>query len=158
VLLGLGALVLVGGGISAWLFLRSETGQKVMRVASEGITLARQATTAPGTKELRAAGCSQAMILPMKRLQELVGQISPEARNELPGAGSVGSDTLILCQITMVDGNGPDCAQIARVYAGAVPSAPERFAVIVQGGGRGKPKCQGLHARDGSLLTPLENE
>ena len=50
---------------------------------------------------------------------------------------------------------GPDCDQVAKIYADAAPNAPERFGVIVQPR-QGQAKCQGSYGRDGSFLGSLE--
>ncbi len=154
--LGLGAVMIVMTGIGIWLFLRSETGQKLVDVASDGIALVREATQAPGTEALRAAGCSQAMVIPTSKVLKLVGEFAPDARRELPESFADG--TLVMCQLNTRDGEGPDCAEVARVYARAAPQAPERFGVMVQNQRQGQAKCQGSYARDGSFLGSLERQ
>ena len=153
IMLGIGATLLVVTGIGIFLFARSEQGQKLIKVASEGISLARDAAQAPGTNELRAAGCSQAMVMPTARMIELLGEISPDARKELPETFNVG--TLVLCQLDSSGDTGPDCDQVARIYADAAPNAPERFGVMVQPR-QGQAKCEGSYGRDGTFLGSLE--
>lgn len=149
VMLGLGAFVLVAGAIAVWLFLRSETGQRLTETVSSGIALTREATTAPGTAELRAAGCSQAMVIPTARMLELFGQELPEAD---PDADTFNEATVVLCQRATDDAGAPDCADVARIYGDAVPDAPPRFGVVVQGAGRGDAVCEGAYGPDGTLL------
>jgi hypothetical protein len=156
VLLGLGALVLVTVGIGAWLFVRSERGQQLIGVAGEGISLMQQARRAPGTEALRAAGCAQAMVMPVARMAELIGQVAPQARKEMPEMFADG--TVVFCQLPPGEGTGPECAEIARVYSNAVPDAPDRFGVIVQDQRRREPRCQGSYGRTDAPLEPLERE
>jgi hypothetical protein len=155
---GVGALLLLVGAIATWIFLRSEQGQKVLEVAKESVAFAEEAMQAPGTEELRAAGCAQAMVMSSARMLELMGELVPELREGGADAGSLADATVVLCQLGMLEGKGPDCAEVARLYAASVPDAPERVAVIVQGQGRSKAECQGFHARDGSFLGPLGRE
>jgi hypothetical protein len=156
IMLGLGALVLVAGGIGVWLFLRSERGQNVMKMAREGMTLAREAASAPGTAELRAAGCSQAMVMSSARMRDLIGDVPAQGDDGKASAST--TQTMLFCQLATSDGVGPDCGEIARAYAKAVPDAPERISVVVRGAGIGGNRCQGVFARDGVLVEPLERE
>jgi hypothetical protein len=148
------ALIVVVVGLGAWLFLRSDTGQRVRRTVTEGIALTREATRAPGTEALRAGGCAQAMVIPAGRITELVGEFAPEARGDRPDTNPFADDIVVLCTLDTIDDTSPDCTRVARVYAGAVPEAPERFGVVVQGQGRGKVVCQGSYAPDGSRVDP----
>jgi hypothetical protein len=96
------------------------------------------------------------MVIPTSKVVKLLGEFAPNARQELPESFADG--TLIMCQFTTADGEGPDCAEVARVYAGAAPQAPERFGVIVQNQRRRQPQCQGSYARDGSFVGSLERK
>jgi hypothetical protein len=158
VVLGLAVLILLAGGLGVWVFLRSETGQKVWRTVTAGVTLTREATRAPGTDALRAGGCSQALVVPTGRVVELLGEFVPEVRTGGRDAGAFGEQTVVLCQVDTGDAMPPDCAEVARVYAGAAPAAPERFGVVVQVRGQRNAVCQGSYARDGSFLDPPEPE
>ena len=154
VVLGLLAFFLVTGGLGIWLFLRSETGQKVVSTVGKGITLMQQASKAPGTEQLREHGCTGAMVIPFERMMDVVKEFAPDAekefnRDELPGDG-----TMVVCQVSSEAGNAPMCADVARIYAAAVPQAPERFGVSVQGPRRAA--CEGTYARDGTFIEPLQ--
>src|SRR5688572_6699798 len=82
IFLALGGVTVITLVVAGWLFYRSDTGQKLVGVAREGLALSQEALKAPGTSELRAAGCTQAMVMPMDRMFELLGEISPEARRD----------------------------------------------------------------------------
>jgi hypothetical protein len=156
IMLGLGTLVVVATGIAAWLFFRSEQGQKVVKAVSESMTVMQQATQAPGTTELRKAGCTQAMVLHSAELLEKLGEIFPEAPKEIPDSAG---GTFVMCQINS-NTEGLDCPAVARIYAKAVPDAPESFGVMVQSQrvASADTKCQGTYARDGTFLGSLEQK
>jgi hypothetical protein len=153
-MLAIAVLLCLVLGVGAWLFLRSERGQKVIGVVQEGISMARDAAAAPGTDALRAAGCSQAMVMSSMRIFDLVDEI---ATNQDPADKNERKDqTYILCRFNAAEGEGPGCADMARVYAGAVPEPPPRLAVIVQSTRGGRARCQGVYAPDGSFIEPFD--
>jgi hypothetical protein len=155
VVLGLVGFFLVTGGIGIWLFLRSETGQKIVSTVGKSVTLMQQAATAPGTQELRAGGCSNAMVLPMGKMAEIVRGLSEDAARDLESSSKLpGDGTVVMCQVNVASAsNAPSCAEVARIYAAAVPQAPERFGVTVQS--RNKSACDGVYTRDGTLIEAL---
>lgn len=150
VLFGIGAILLVVGGIATWIFLQTETGEKWMAAAREGAQWAVEASQAPGTQDLRDAGCEVAMVT---RLDDMIGfmsQILPEeAVKKLTGT-ELGSETLVLCQVSLFTGN-EGCADYARVYGAAVPDPPARFIMMVREQG-GEPVCQAYFTPDGTYL------
>jgi hypothetical protein len=155
VVLGLLALMAVTFGVGTCMFLRSETGQKVVRTAREGITMAREATTAPGTAQLRDRGCEVAMVMAFNRIFDVLKEISPEAAEEAKSETMGGSGTLVMCQVPRGSNSAPDCSEVAQIYSSAVPEPPERFGVMVQDSGGREPRCQGIYAPDGTFLEPL---
>ena len=158
IILGVGVFLFLVTAIGLWIFFRSETGQRVLEVAGEGITLVREATTAPGTDALRTAGCDQAMVLPLGRMEELFGAIATDVPGAARGGRAAKDETLVVCQMQTLDGTAPDCAAVARVYAGAVPAAPEQFNVSVQTLRGSDSKCQGVYTRDGTRVEAPERE
>ena len=153
-MLGLGVLTLVIAAIGIFVFVRSERGQKLIGAASEGFKLLAEARRAPGTDAMRAAGCSEAMVIPAAKMAELVGQIAPEAKVEI--SQELKDGTLVMCQVTNSDSVGPDCAEVARIYGKAAPQAPERFGVMVQEQRGGRSRCEGSYSKDGTLIEDLE--
>ena len=154
VVLALLGFFLVTAGLSIWMFLRSETGQKIVATVGKSMTLLQEASKAPGTEQLRERGCKTAMVIPFEKMMEVVKEFAPNAekefkREELPGVG-----TMVVCQVSGNQDNVPTCADVARVYAAAVAEAPERFGVSVQGA-RGAA-CDGTFARDGTFVEPLQ--
>ena len=156
VVLGLFALMGVTFGVGTCMFVRSDSGQKVIRTVSEGISVIREASTAPGTKELRAAGCEVAMVMAFNRITEVLKEIAPEVAEEATIEQMPGNGTLIMCQLGSSAIDPPDCAGVARTYGSAVQDAAPRFGVIVQESGAREPRCQGIYARDGQFIEPME--
>jgi hypothetical protein len=80
--------------------------------------------------------------------------ISPDAARDIERERLPGDGTMILCQVTTADTPAPACSDVARVYARAVPNAPERFGVTVQQ--RNKSTCEGKFTRDGTFVEPMQ--
>ena len=156
VVLGLFALMAVTFGVGTCMFIRSDRGQKVIRTVREGISVVREASTAPGTKELRAAGCEVAMVMAFSRITEVLKEIAPEVAEQATLEQMPGNGTLIMCQLRSSTVDAPDCARVARTYGSAVRDAAPRFGVILQESGAREPRCQGIYARDGRFIEPLE--
>jgi len=152
VVLGLVGFFLVTGGIGIWLFLRSETGQKIVSTVGKSMTLMQQASKAPGTQELRGLGCTNAMVIPVGKMAEIVRSVSEDAARDFERSTLPGDGTIVMCQVR-ASSDAPSCAEVARAYAKAVPEAPERFGVMVQS--RNKSACDGKYTRDGTLIEAL---
>ena len=134
------------GGVAMWRVSQSEDGKKVFSALGKGVQMAQKGLTAPGTEELRRAGCSQAMVL---ETDDIMGVVDifvdagerQAARQELP-------EVMVMCQGRVFD-DLPDCATVAKTYVEAVhPAAP--FNVTVQKQGNNKPICQQRYASDGT--------
>jgi hypothetical protein len=149
--LGLTVVLLVLTVAAIWIFLRSERGQQFVTVARDAIVMAQEATTAPGTQELRAAGCTQALVIPIERLREVATPLNIDIPEHTGGARM-----MVLCQSAGAAEVLPGCHDVARIYGDAVADAPPRLAVLVQRPGRNGVVCQGIHAPDGTLLESLE--
>ena len=158
VVLGLVAFLALAFGVGTCMFMRSDTGQKVIQAAKDGFTLINEAANAPGTSELRESGCEQAMVMPVDRMIELVGQVMPNARESIRRARLPGDGTVIVCQTRPDQNPMPSCTDIVRVYVEAVPEAPERFGVVVQDRGAREARCQGTYGRDGTFIEPFDDK
>ena len=156
VVLGLFALMGVTFGVGTCMFMRSETGQKVIKTAREGISVMREASTAPGTQELRDRGCEIAMVMAFTRMFEVLKEISPQIAEEAGKQQMPGNGTMVMCQIRTGAIDAPDCPEVARTYAAAVPKPPARFGVMVQEQSGGQARCQGTYAPDGTYIEPFE--
>jgi hypothetical protein len=147
-------VTLVGLGVGAWVFLRSETGQRLVSTVREGAEMARDAATAPGTEALREAGCTQAMVMPFGGMMDLLGQVVTLPPGQTPGNAP---DLMVFCQMDASDVERPRCEDVARIYGKAVPDAPARFGVIVQQSNGRRPACEGTYSGNGTFLGPLSS-
>lgn len=96
---------------------------------------------APGTNELRQAGCETAVVVDMARL--------------LGDASSIGEREprfMVTCDVPTA-GDAPGCDRVAAVYFGAVGGATEgRVGVRVTRQGARAPACSRLYAPSGADL------
>src|SRR5262245_52153384 len=114
VLLILGVIVLGGVGMATlgvYLFATSKTGKDVIDVVGKGAKavgetakVMEEAARAPGTPELRAAGCAQAFAIDMDKLGKAFDQF--DAGTPPPSSG--GLKLMIMCQVTLL-GTPPTC-------------------------------------------------
>jgi hypothetical protein len=155
VALALAVVTVAGLLVAGWVFVRSETGQRVIETAREGIAMTKEAAFAPGTQALRDGGCSQAMVMPTARMLELLGKIAPEARIEVSKELPDGA-TMVFCELPRGDQPALTCEDVARIYSEAVPSGDARFAVVVRHRGSNKAVCEGTYDRTATSLEPLE--
>jgi hypothetical protein len=126
--------------------------QKVTKAVGGGIQLMQKAQNAPGTAELRDAGCQQAIVLEAKDLKEFIEAVDPEA---LKKGGQQGIDFhLVQCNVGLT-GDALPCEEVATVYAGAVKNAPEQFMIQSLKAGDSKPTCQGIYTNKGKLVREL---
>ena len=120
-----------------------------------------EASQAPGTAELREAGCSDALVSEMSKAIDIFMAFLPdetqksELLQEMDSAGGLDTQLLVMCSLSPLESNEPDCGKLARTYADAVATAPDRFLLIVLRQGDDAPSCRGIYSTDGSLLeTP----
>ena len=158
---GLGLFAIVAVGIALWLFLESEQGQRVVEAAKQGASWMTEASQAPGTAELREAGCSNALVSEMSKAIDTFMSFLPdetqksELLEEMESAGGLETQWLVMCSLSPLGAAEPDCGELARTYADAVPSAPESFLLVVLRQGDDAPSCRGIYSADGTLVrTP----
>lgn len=155
---GVGLLVVVAIGIAVWLFLESEEGQQVVEAAKQGASWITEASQAPGTAELREAGCNNALVSEMSQaIDVFVGFLHDETQKselleEMKSARGLDTQRLVMCSLSPIGGTEPDCGALARTYADAVPSAPEHFLLVVLREGDDAPTCRGIYSTDGTLV------
>lgn len=126
---GLGALFALIIGIFAWRATKTLTA-----AATEGLN-------APGTAELRAAGCDAAVVMDMAKISSLF-----EA-----GVGNASESVIVSCSVSPGK-TGPKCDDLAKTYTKAVGSPRGNFVVIVQPQGGGNPTCKRAYGPTGALL------
>lgn len=150
VLAGLVVVGVIVVAIGAWQVMSSPEGKKIARVIGEGSKMAEEARTAPGTKELRKAGCQEAMVFDPTRMGDLIRELSDGG----PPKGDPGKEPrLIVCQVAPL-GTPPTCDKLASTYVSAAqPTTP--FQITVQKQGGSKPKCAQAYTSTGArTATP----
>ena len=141
--IGVVAVLLVLVGLAK--VASSPEGQKIVRFVGDSAKMMDEAQKAPGTKELRAKGCMQAMAIDMDKIAGLVKDLSPDA-SDLP-AGS--ERTLVSCTVPLMAAEVPECDDLAKTYvAAASPAAP--FRVTVQQQGAAQAKCTKVYDASGA--------
>lgn len=132
ILVGLAFLTCVGAGV--WM-ASSEEGQKLINAAAN-------AQTAPGTEELRALGCTTAMVMRYGDLTGVIGAVvDDEALSAIPP-----ETEFVICQPTTTP---LTCTEVAQTYVAAAAPANSFFAQV-QGGGQ---QCQAFFDADGNELS-----
>lgn len=161
ILLGLMAfflLVIVGIGVATYRWANRPDNREKLGAVSDLIKMGVESATAPGTAELRALGCSNAVVMDGERLNVLTERLQRLAGDRDGGSAAVEVQMATLfCGVPK--GKSLGCDQVARAYAQAVPTAPEPYLIVVQEDrGRGAPLCQGLYDRSGQLVEAVEAE
>lgn len=84
--------VLLGLVVVAVLVWQNPQGRAIVGIVGETMRIMQKAHKAPGTKELRAMGCRQSMVLDMDELAQLVSQLDAGAQ---PPPNAFGS--MVIC-------------------------------------------------------------
>jgi hypothetical protein len=160
-LFGVGLFVLVIGALAAYVALRSPQGQKVVEAMKQGMSWIMEAQRAPGTAELREAGCDTALVTSPSDAAEAFRELMPEqARKgleERETAPQLEHD-MVICVVGRMTLASPDCSALARIYAAATGSPSESFIVRVQRQGHDDAACQGLYDGEGEFIESIEDE
>jgi hypothetical protein len=133
-----GLIAVVAGGL--WFFNRSEVGVALR----DTILDARNAESAPGTDQMRAAGCTFASAFDLSRMVRL-GQSrvrDPEEREQLDRM--VGAFNVSCASTTLT------CEQVAAAWGqGAPPGARSAMVTVFGPGENRRPRCSGRFDRSG---------
>ena len=154
ILLGLTFLIaafIVGGII---FYKNCESCQKAVAGIADGTTAIVQGMNAPGTAEMRALGCDQAMAIEMEVFQKMFAPLTGE---EQIFDNDMLSMKMLMCKKeTFAAPTGPECADVIRAFAsGAGEQARNDALVVVQGRSGNSNYCQGIYALDGTLIEDL---
>ncbi len=142
-----GVVLLLGSiavGIGVYAFATSKVGKTAFKVIGEGTKIAERGLKAPGTPEIRALGCEQAMVLDMKDFAALM--------SDLVDAGTdagMPDGLMITCQVQSAT-KSPACDVIASTYVKAVGVASADFTVTVQTPNGKKPICESTYDTKGA--------
>ncbi len=109
-LIGLGVLALLALGcfVGTVVFLKSDVGAAMVEVVDQ----ARAGASAPGTTELKAAGCAVAIVIDEADMEATFN------KHFDAGLDPAGHVMNVLCNVTRSE--GPDCAALAKVYVTAI--------------------------------------
>lgn len=146
VLLALGCLgVLTCGGLLFFAARHPAVQQFVETVAG--------AQSAPGTRELRDAGCSVAQVFDLGSAAALFSELGTAEPGD---AEALRGLTLVQCVLAAPDASALGCDEVAEVFRSAVPDPPERFLVQVTARFSAETRCQVVYGADGREIAPLD--
>jgi hypothetical protein len=148
VLGGLALICCIVSAVAANQAMKDPNVRKGFAAAGKGLKMAEKGMTAPGTDELRKAGCSQSMVIDMSDAMEIIDMFADAGDKTLPD--DLGG--MVICQGNMFDKLPTDCDQLARTYVAAAHPT-KGFALMVQKQGDNKPLCQNSYSADGALKT-----
>lgn len=140
------------GGVLAYIGYKVATNpdvQHVMGAIGEATQLAAEAQSAPGTNELRALGCEQAMALDAVKMQKLVESFVDAGTGTPPPPPEV--EKWVMCQVGAF-GTAPSCDDAAKAYVrGASPRS--KFMLMVQQNRQNQ--CGGIYSPAGTMVAPV---
>jgi hypothetical protein len=126
-----GLVIFIGviGGIVVW-----KAAKTITQVAEQGLN-------APGTPELRAAGCDAAVVMDMSKISSLFDA----------GAASAGTEGILISCSTTPGRATPSCDDLAKTYVKAVAAPATNILVEVQPRGAA-PTCKKVYGPKGNYL------
>lgn len=146
-------LGLVGIAVVVFLVWRNPEGRKFVGLMGDTYKVMQKAQKAPGTKELRAMGCQQAMALDLDDLTQLIG------RFDAAPPGSPTFSAFVLCGAKPW-GTPPACDDVAKTYLSGAGARDRPFVVSVTQSGKSKAICQvvydGAGVRQGDFGDDVE--
>lgn len=99
-------------------------GKRVMSMVGKGVTVVTKAMNAPGAKEVREAGCPEAMVLDTAEIGEAFEEFFDGGMKK---TGDL--KLLVMCQGTF---SLPTCDEVAEAYRNAPGVKPGPFTVVVK--------------------------
>ncbi|MFT3837529.1 MAG: hypothetical protein QM723_11090 [Myxococcaceae bacterium] len=149
VLGGLALICCIVSAVFANQAMKDPNVRKGFAAAGKGLKMAEKGMSAPGTAELRKAGCSQAMVIDMADAMEIIDMFADGGETKkMPDELT----SMVICQGNMFDNLPTDCGVLAKTYVEAAHPT-HGFALQVQKQGEQKPICQNTYEADGSLKT-----
>ncbi len=122
-------------------------------LVQEFVETVASSQSAPGTQELRDAGCSTAQVFD---LGSAVALLSEFGNAEMEDAEALHGLTLVQCVLAAPNASPIGCDEVAEVFRTAVPDPPERFLAQVTAQFSSEPRCQVVYGADGQEIAPLE--
>ncbi len=153
--IALAAVLLFFGSVAAVMIYigyqvsQNKDVQNVMGTLGDVAGIAIEAQNAPGTAELRAIGCQQAMAMDPVRMQKIAQRFMDQDAG-LPPLPAPDVERIVMCEASAF-GTAPTCDDAARAYVrGAAPR--KNFMLMVQK--NKKTGCDGLYSPSGTKLGP----
>lgn len=127
----------------AWRFLRTPDGKRLLAGVEAAQAAAAEGLVAPGTEELRALGCQQAIVTNTERIAVAIS--GTEGRSS---RSPTDLTLVVVCSASLL-GGAPSCDDVARTYVAALGGrAAGPFAVVVNG--LGGARCQDVYDATGA--------
>lgn len=149
VMLAASLCVLIAIAVGLNSFSKTEEGKQAVGIVSEMWRVYSNGQDAPGVDELKAIGCSEAMVMELSGFIELLDEAAPDD-------GRLNEDdlgwTMITCTTSSKD---VDCEAVKAAYLSAVPSPPGPYLVHVTFQAylvHKEEKCQQAYAVDGTEI------
>lgn len=150
-----GVLLLGCGGVFAllgWAVWTNPDVQRGVAIAGAAMDMTREALTAPGTAEMRRAGCTQAMALTPELMRRFLESVVDAGVDE-----QVPEVPMIFCAMQQGATSVPSCEEVVRAYASGVSPAPAEVAVRVGVQREREPRCDGIYSVDGAYVRPVDD-
>jgi hypothetical protein len=141
VVFAVGLVGMIAGGV--WFFNRSEVGMAVR----DTITAASQAKTAPGTSEMRAAGCATASSIDFSRMADAAKSMARDPRGKAEAERMAGTFAVNCVSPSLT------CGQVAAAWGqGAPPNARSAIVTVWDAPNDSKARCSGHFDRTGAEI------
>lgn len=151
----LGGLVLLGGGVGAYLLYREVGG--FVGATGDMAKIMMKAQSAPGTDEMRDAGCSTAVAIDTEELANAIQRFEDEmAKREKRAPKDISRDlgdasAILQCQTSK---SSLDCQTIADAYRKA--AKPKGRMLVSVTSSSGSQSCSESFERDGTKIGAAE--
>jgi hypothetical protein len=132
------AALIVGG---VCILIAAVVGIFVWKAAKVITAAAEEGLNAPGTAELRAAGCDAAVIMDMSKISSLFDA----------GTTSAGESVIVSCSV-VAGKTAPKCDDLAKTYVKAVGGSRGNFLVQVTPQSGGAPMCKKVYSSSGTFM------
>ena len=109
--------------------------------------------SAPGTEQLRDAGCAVAQVIELGSVMALLPEFDEQ---EVREATALMDLTMVQCVLSKSDSGELGCDEVAKIYSSAVPDPPDRFLVQVAVQFSSQGDCQVVYSADGTPIAPLD--
>jgi len=142
-------LIVVVAAFGIYRFSQSSTGKAVFGAIGDMTELVNEAQNAPGTKEVRGLGCTQAMAMDVDKMTRIM------ERFDAGGGPPAKFSKMVVCQVGVL-GTPPTCDAVAHTYLAAAGPPDRGFAVsVTKGTGKASTVCSVLYEPDGTEVGDL---